>query len=157
MALETGINAPDFKGITDEEKEVTLDDLKGKWTVLYFYPKDNTPGCTKEACSFRDLNEEIQEEGARVYGVSPDSVKSHKNFKEKHNLNFPLISDPEKDILQKYDAYGEKKMFGKTKMGVIRSTYIIDPEGEIKAKWSNVKVKDHTEKVLDKLKKLKGE
>lgn len=157
MALEEGTKAPEFKGITGEGKEVTLDDLKGKWTVLYFYPKDNTPGCTKEACSFRDFNKDIQDMGAQVFGVSPDSEESHKNFKEKHDLNFPLIADPDKDILEKFDAYGEKTMFGKTKMGVIRTTYIIDPEGEIQAKWSNVKVNGHTEKVLEKLKKLKGE
>ncbi len=159
MPLEEGQKAPEFclSGITPEGKEETicLSDLlkSNKYVILYFYPKDNTPGCTTEACDFRD-NINILADKAIVVGVSPDSIESHKKFREKYNLNFYLLSDPEKQVLQSYDAYGEKKMYGKTTVGVIRSTYIISPEGKIVKKWRNVKAKGHVPKVVEELEKL---
>lgn len=156
MALDQGIKAPEFKAKIDGDKEISLSDYKGKWVVLYFYPKDNTSGCTKEACSFRDNMDIITELGAKVIGVSKDSLKSHDNFKTKHNLNFNLISDPEKEIHELYDVLGEKKMYGKTYMGTIRTTYLINPDGDIANVWSKVKVAGHTEDVIAKLKELKG-
>ncbi len=159
--LKEGDRAPDFclKGLTPdgEEKEICLKDLlsEGKYLILYFYPKDNTPGCTTEACDFRD-NLNAVADRAVVAGVSPDSVNSHKKFKEKYDLNFYLLSDPDKKVLQVYDAYGEKKMYGKTTVGVIRSTYIISPEGKIVKKWKNVKAKGHVAKVIEELQKIVG-
>ena len=159
MPIEEGQKAPDFclYGLTPEgeEKEICLKDLlkEGKYVVLYFYPKDNTPGCTTEACDFRDNLNAIGDK-AVVVGVSPDSIESHKKFKEKYNLNFYLLSDKEKKVLQEYDAYGEKKMYGKTTVGVIRSTYIISPDGKIVKKWRNVKAKGHVAKVVEELEKL---
>lgn len=156
MALETGIKAPDFSAKINGGKEISLNDHKGKWVVLYFYPKDNTSGCTKEACSFKDNMSDITDHDAVVLGVSKDSVKSHENFIAKHNLNFDLISDTEQEILKLYDVLGEKKMYGKTYMGTIRTTYLIDPEGVIRYVWNKVKVAGHTEEVIEKLKELKG-
>ncbi len=156
MALEAGIKAPDFTAPINGGKEISLSDYKGKWVVLYFYPKDNTSGCTKEACSFKDNMDEITKYDAVVLGVSKDSVKSHENFIAKHNLNFDLISDKEQEILKLYDVLGEKKMYGKTYMGTIRTTYLIDPEGTIREVWSKVKVAGHTEDVIKKLEELKG-
>ncbi|ACO04929.1 MAG TPA: peroxiredoxin [Persephonella sp.] len=159
--VKEGDKAPDFclEGLDPEgnEKEVCLKDLlsEGKYLVLYFYPKDNTPGCTTEACDFRD-NLNVIGDKAVVAGVSPDSIKSHKKFKEKYGLNFYLLSDPEKNVLQLYDAYGEKKMYGKVTKGVIRSTYIISPEGKIVKKWKNVKAKGHVQKVVEELERLIG-
>ena len=159
--LKEGDRAPDFclKGLTPdgEEKDICLKDLlsEGKYLILYFYPKDNTPGCTTEACDFRD-NLNAVADRAVVAGVSPDSVNSHKKFKEKYDLNFYLLSDPDKKVLQVYDAYGEKKMYGKTTVGVIRSTYIISPEGKIVKKWKNVKAKGHVAKVIEELQKIVG-
>ncbi|RUM59279.1 MAG: peroxiredoxin [Persephonella sp.] len=157
--LSEGMKAPDFclNGLTPEgeEKEVCLKELldKGKYIILYFYPKDNTPGCTTEACDFRD-NLNVLSDKAIVVGVSPDSVNSHKKFKEKYNLNFYLLSDPDKKVLEQYDAYGEKKSYGKITKGVIRSTYIIDPEGNIVKKWRNVKAKGHVAKVVETFNKI---
>jgi len=159
--LEEGMKAPDFclDGLTPDgdEKNICLKELlsEGKYLILYFYPKDNTPGCTTEACDFRDNLNAIGEK-AVVAGVSPDSIKSHKNFKEKYNLNFYLLSDPDKKVLEAYDAYGEKKMYGKITKGVIRSTYIISPDGKIVKKWRNVKAKGHVAKVIETLDKLIG-
>ena len=150
--LKEGKKAPDFclKGIDEKgnEKEFCLKDFKGKKIVLYFYPRDNTPGCTKEACDFRDNMARIKRKGAIVLGISPDSINSHKKFKEKHGLSFPLLSDPDKKIAEKYGAYGEKKMYGKVKKGIIRSTFIIDEEGKIIKAFYNVKVKGHVDEVL---------
>ncbi len=153
--LKEGDKAPDFclKGIDEkgEEKEFCLKDFLGKKVVLYFYPKDNTPGCTQEACDFRDNIERIKEKGAVVLGVSPDSINSHKKFFEKYGLNFPLLSDPDKKVAESYGAYGEKKMYGKVTKGIIRSTFIIDEEGKIKKAFYNVKVKGHVDKVIENL------
>lgn len=156
MALNVGDKAPDFIGAIDENKNLSLKDLKGKWFVLYFYPKDNTSGCTKEACSFRDNMEEITKSGVEVIGVSPDSLKSHNNFKAKYDLNFHLIADPEKTICNAYDILGEKSMYGKKYIGVIRTTYIIDDKGIIRQVFSNVKVDGHVEEVIKAIKKLKN-
>jgi peroxiredoxin Q/BCP len=155
MALNVGDKAPNFTGAIDENNNLSLKDLKGKWFVLYFYPKDNTSGCTKEACSFRDNMEEITKSGVEVIGVSPDSVKSHNNFKTKFNLNFHLIADPDKTICNAYDIMGEKSMYGKKYLGVIRTTYIIDAKGIIRKVFSNVKVDGHVDEVINAIKELK--
>ena len=154
--LKEGDKAPDFclKGIDEkgEEREFCLKDFRGEKLILYFYPKDDTPGCTTEACDFRDNLSQLNSIGIRVVGVSPDSVNSHKKFKEKYNLNFTLLSDPDHSVASAYGAYGEKKMYGKTKMGIIRSTFLIDEEGRLQKAWYNVKAKGHVEKILKELK-----
>ena len=129
--LQIGDKAPDFKGIDQNGKAVTLGDFAGKRLVLYFYPKDNTPGCTDEACSLRDGWSELRAKGFEVLGVSADSEASHQKFIEKHSLPFNLIADTEKVILEAYNAWGEKSMYGKKYMGVIRKTYVIDGNGNI--------------------------
>ena len=134
--------------------EICLRDLKGKWIVLYFYPKDNTPGCTTEAKEFSNLLDEFEKLGAVVIGISPDSPKKHSNFIEKHNLTITLLSDTEKEVLKAYGAWGKKKMYGKEYEGVIRSTFIINPEGEIVKEYKNVRAKGHATKVLEDLKNL---
>ncbi len=153
--VKEGDKAPDFclKGIDEkgEEKEFCLKDFRGSKLILYFYPKDNTPGCTTEACDFRDNLNRLVSIGYKVVGVSPDSVSSHKKFREKYNLNFPLLSDPDKKVAEAYGAYGEKKMYGKVTKGIIRSTYLIDEEGRIAKVWHNVKAKGHVEKILKEL------
>lgn len=157
--LKEGDKAPDFclPGLTPEgeEREICLKDLlsEGKYLVLYFYPKDDTPGCTREASDFRDNFNRIGDK-AVVAGVSPDSIESHRKFKEKYNLNFYLLSDVEKKVLKAYDAYGIKKMYGKEREGVIRSTYIIAPDGTVVKKWRNVRVKGHVDKVIEELERL---
>ena len=154
--LKEGDKAPDFclKGIDErgEEKEFCLKDFRGERLILYFYPKDDTPGCTTEACDFRDNLSQLNSLGIKVVGVSPDSVNSHKKFREKYNLNFTLLSDPDHSVASAYGAYGEKKMYGKTKMGIIRSTFLIDEEGRLQKAWYNVKAKGHVEKILKELK-----
>lgn len=153
--LKEGDKAPDFclKGIDEkgEEKEFCLKDFKGEKVILYFYPKDNTPGCTTEACDFRDNMNVLANMGYTVLGVSPDSVNSHKKFKEKYDLNFILLSDPDKSVAESYGAFGEKKMYGKVTKGIIRSTFLIDEDGNIARAWYNVKAKGHVEKVLKEL------
>ena len=143
-------------------KIVKLSDYKGKWVILYFYPKDNTSGCTKEALDFTSLKEEFSKLDAEIIGISPDSSASHLKFTEKHNLTITLLSDPDKQVMKKFGAWGLKKNYGKEYEGVIRSTFVISPEGEIAASWSKVKVRvkrktgevKHAEKVLEKLKEL---
>jgi peroxiredoxin Q/BCP len=134
--------------------EICLRDLKGKWIVLYFYPKDNTPGCTTEAKEFSELLDEFEKSGAIVIGISPDSPKKHCNFIEKHNLTITLLSDTEKEVLKAYGAWGKKKVCGRECEGVIRSTFIINPEGEIVKEYKNVRAKGHAAKVLENLKEL---
>jgi len=155
--LKINDNSPDFSGITAFGETISNKDFLGKWLVVYFYPKDNTSGCTKEACSFRDGMEEITKLGAVVIGISPDSPSSHKKFIEKHNLNFHLISDESKVICQKFFALGEKSMYGKKYIGVIRSTFIISPDGVIK--YANYKVKpdNHAQEIIEELKKLQND
>jgi peroxiredoxin Q/BCP len=132
-----------------------LEKYQGKWLVLYFYPKDDTPGCTREACSFRDLGAEFSKHGAIIVGVSRDDGKSHDAFKKKYELPFELLSDPELKLHKAYGAYGEKTIYGKTSMGVIRTTVLIDPKGKVVKTWPNVNVDGHVEKVLAELEKHK--
>lgn len=139
-----------LQGIDAEgnEKEYSLADFKGEKFILYFYPKDNTSGCTQEACDFRDnLNRWTTR--AQVIGVSPDSIKSHHKFQENYSLNFPLLSDSEHKLAEFFGAWGEKSMYGRKYMGIIRSTFIINPDGEVEKSWSKVKVKGHVDEVLE--------
>jgi peroxiredoxin Q/BCP len=147
MALSIGDSAPDFTAPTDDG-EVSLKSLRGKTVVLYFYPKDNTSGCTREACDFRDSHRKFTRKDVVVLGVSPDSVKSHQGFKTKHELNFPLVSDPERTIANAYGVFKEKTMYGKKVMGIERTTFVIDPKGKIAAIYPKVKVDGHVEAVL---------
>ena len=146
--LDVGTKAPDFTLPADGGGEVTLSDYQGKKVVLYFYPKDDTSGCTTEACGFRDDYSEILATGAVVLGVSPDPVKSHDKFKLKYSLPFALLSDVDHEVAEAYGAWGEKKMYGRTYMGILRSTFIIDEEGKIIKVFPKVKVKDHSQEVL---------
>lgn len=149
--LQTGVQAPAFKGINQKGEIISLTDFKGKKVILYFYPKDNTPGCTAEACSLNDKNQYFLEKGIIVIGVSADSVQSHVKFIEKYDLSFNLIADTEKEILQAYEAWGEKKNYGKTYMGVIRTTYVISEEGVIEAVFPKVDTKTHAEQIIKAL------
>ncbi len=155
--IEVGEMAPDFCLPNQDETEICLRDLRGKWVVLYFYPKDNTPGCTKEAIDFSEHLPDFNELDTVILGVSPDSPKKHRNFIEKKNLKITLLSDENKEVLEKYGVWQLKKMYGREYMGVVRTTYLIDPEGKVAARWDKVKVKGHAEKVKEKLKELKGE
>jgi peroxiredoxin Q/BCP len=146
--LQEGTIAPDFTLLTDGGGEVTLSDYRGKKVVLYFYPKDDTPGCTTEACSFRDDYSRIIAAGAAVLGVSPDSVKSHDKFKLKYQLPFALLSDPDHQVAEMYGAWGEKTMYGKSYMGILRSTFIIDEQGKILKVFPKVVPKEHSQEVL---------
>ncbi len=150
-ALGEGNKAPDFALKDDNGGTVRLSALKGKTVVLYFYPKDDTPGCTKEACSFRDGFGEIQKKGAVVLGVSPDSVDSHKKFKEKFHLNFPLLSDDEKKVVNAYGVWKQKALYGRKYMGVERTTFVIGADGKIRKIFPKVKVDGHYEEVLAEL------
>jgi peroxiredoxin Q/BCP len=140
--------APQFSGSDQNGNSVSLSSFTGKKIVLYFYPKDNTPGCTAEACSLRDNYEELLKKGFVVLGVSPDSDKSHKGFAEKHNLPFPLVADPDKKIMTAYGAYGEKVMYGKKVTGVIRTTFIIDEKGIIEKVIKKVDTKEHAGQIF---------
>ena len=146
--LQEGIQAPNFTLEADDGQTVSLADYRSRNVVLYFYPKDDTPGCTTEACNFRDDYSEIAAAGAIVVGVSPDPVKSHVTFKGKYSLPFPLLSDPDHKVAELYGAWGEKKMYGKSYMGIIRSTLIIDREGKIAKVFPKVSPKDHSQEVL---------
>ena len=146
--LKEGDQAPNFTLKNEQDQDITLGDFKGKKVVLYFYPKDNTPGCTKEACSFRDVYDDILDAGAVVIGVSKDSASLHQKFKEKHNLPFYLLSDPDHSVIESYGSWQEKKMFGKTSMGIVRSTFIIDENGIIIKTYEKVKPDQHGEEVL---------
>ena len=150
--LDVGTKAPDFTLPADGGGEVTLSDYQGKKVVLYFYPKDDTSGCTTEACGFRDDYSEILATGAVVLGVSPDPVKSHDKFKLKYSLPFALLSDVDHEVAEAYGAWGEKKMYGRTYMGIIRSTYVIDEEGTIAKVFPKVTPKGHSQQVLEVLK-----
>jgi len=152
--VEEGQRAPAFHLPADEGGKVRLSDLKGSPVVLYFYPKDDTPGCTREACAFRDQSDELKELGALVLGVSPDSVESHMRFRAKHQLNFPLLSDANHQVAEKYGAWREKSMYGKTALGIQRSTFLIDRQGKVAKVWKNVRVDGHAEHVLDALREL---
>jgi len=149
--MKVGQKAPDFTVLDDSGRKVKLSDFKGKKVVLYFYPKDDTPGCTKEACSFRDGIDAITKTGAIVLGVSPDSVDSHKKFKSKFDLNFPLLADPDKKVVEAYGTWKEKSMYGRKYMGVERTTFIIDEDGKISHIFPQVKVDGHYDEVLKAL------
>ncbi|MBN2379872.1 thioredoxin-dependent thiol peroxidase [candidate division WOR-3 bacterium] len=149
--IEIGKKAPDFTLKDESGEEVKLSDMKGKWVVLYFYPKDNTPGCTTEALQFTEHAADFAKMNARVLGISADSCESHQRFMVKHDLKVKLLSDPEHEVLEKYWAWGEKKMYGKTFLGIQRSTVLIDPEGKIALHWPNVKAKGHAAQVKEKL------
>ncbi len=147
--LATGDKAPDFTLTSDKDEEISLSNFFGKSNVIvYFYPKDNTPGCTNEACSFRDSIETIEAKDTVVIGISPDSIKSHQNFIGKYNLNFTLLSDPEHEVAEKYGVWAEKKMYGRTYFGIIRSTFIINKQGLIQKSFYKVKVDGHVEEVM---------
>ena len=148
MALNVGDPAPDFSLPNAEGKVYSLADLKGQRIVLYFYPRDNTPGCTKEACAFRDHYDQYQAAGAVVLGVSTDNAKSHTRFAEKHNLPFPLLIDEEGKVAEAYGSYGLKKMYGKEYMGITRSTYVIGPDGKLEKIYLKVKPAEHPVEVL---------
>ncbi len=152
MSVEEGKAAPAFALSNADGRKIALKDLKGKNVILYFYPKDDTPGCTKEACGFRDLWKDIQNTGAVVLGVSPDDADSHRKFALKYKLPFDLLSDPDKKVMAKYGAWGEKMMYGKKTTGVIRSTVWIGPDGKVRKHWKRVaKAADHPAKVLQAL------
>jgi len=146
--LTEGMPAPKFEGKDQNGNTIKLSNYTGKKVVLYFYPKDNTPGCTAEACSLRDNYKELLKKGFVVLGVSPDTEKSHKGFAEKFDLPFPLIADPEKKILTAYGAYGEKVMYGKKVTGVIRTTFIIDEKGKIEKVIKKVDTKEHAPQIF---------
>lgn len=151
---EIGSPAPSFTLASDSGEEVTLSDLKGSPVILYFYPRDDTPGCTKEACSFRDASQELQELGAIVLGVSPDDVASHVKFRDKYQLNFPLLADPDHRVAEQYGAWREKNMYGKQSLGIQRSTFLIDAQGTVAQVWKRVKVDGHDRQVLEAVKGL---
>ncbi len=154
--LNVGDVVPDFCLPNQDEEEICLRDLKGKWIVLYFYPKDNTPGCSTEAQDFTAALKDFEKLNAIVLGVSPDSPKKHRNFIEKKDLKITLLSDEEKELCKTFGCWQLKKFMGKEYMGVVRSTYIIDPDGKIAAKWEKVKVKGHVEEVKKKLEELQS-
>lgn len=152
--IEVGEKAPAFTLPDDQGTKVKLADLKGKPVVLYFYPRDDTPGCTKEACAFRDRYDELKQLGVSLLGVSPDTAASHSTFREKYDLPFPLLVDENHAIAEKYGAWREKNLYGKKSMGIQRSTYLIDTQGKVAAVWKRVKVDGHDEQVIEAVKKL---
>lgn len=152
--LEPGQKAPAFTLTADDGSKVRLSDYAGKPVVLYFYPKDDTPGCTKEACAFRDAQAPLKKAGAVVLGVSADDVVSHAKFRDKYKLNFPLLADTDHKVAEKYGAWREKNMYGKISMGIQRSTYLIDATGKIAQVWKRVQVDGHDEQVLAALKDM---
>ena len=146
--LKEGDQASDFSLLSSDRGTVSLKGLKGKSVVLYFYPKDDTPGCTKEACDFRDLRKKFQTVGAEIYGVSFDNIDSHKKFITKYKLPFPLLSDSDKSVAQAYGAYKKKFLYGNSFLGIERTTFVIDPQGKIKKIFLKVRVDGHAEEVL---------
>lgn len=149
--LETGTTAPDFTLPDQNGKNHSLKEYRGKKVILYFYPKDNTPGCTKQACGYSALLPQIEEKGAIVLGVSKDSVVSHKRFEEKQNLSITILSDPERKVIEAYDVWKEKKNYGKVSMGVVRTTYLIDEQGIIVKSNDKVKAAEDPENMLQEL------
>ena len=149
MELKEGMKAPLFKGTDQDGKEISLSDFAGKKVILYFYPKDNTPGCTAEACNLRDNYNVLVKRGFSVIGVSPDSEKSHKGFAGKYSLPFPLIADTSKKIMNDFGVWGEKKMYGRSYFGVIRTTFIIDEKGIVEKIISRVNTSGHTEQIFE--------
>ncbi|MCA9050128.1 MAG: thioredoxin-dependent thiol peroxidase [Planctomycetaceae bacterium] len=154
---EEGSKAPAFSLKATDGTTVKLSELKGSPVVLYFYPKDDTPGCTREACAFRDRSTDLSRLGAKVFGVSPDSVESHQKFTTKFDLNFPLLADPDHKVAEKYGAWREKKQYGRTYMGIQRSTFLIDASGMIFKVWKSVKVDGHDAKVIEAIEQMSAE
>jgi peroxiredoxin Q/BCP len=154
MALNEGDKAPDFTLTTDGGGKVQLSKLKGKKVVVYFYPKDDTPGCTRESCDFRDGHPKFSKEGVEIIGISKDSAESHDKFKAKYDLNFTLAADPDLAAIKAYDVWKEKNMYGKKSMGVERSTFLIDESGKLVRAWRKVKVEGHAEEVLAAAKEI---
>lgn len=146
--LKEGDQAPEFKGVDQDGNPISLDDFKGHKLVLYFYPKDSTPGCTSQACNLRDNYDYLLKNGYKVVGVSADNEKSHKKFIDKHELPFPLIADTEKEIIKSYDVWAPKKFMGKEFLGIIRTTFVIDEDGKIEEIIGKVKTKDHTNQII---------
>jgi peroxiredoxin Q/BCP len=155
--LKEGTKAPGFSAASSEGGEVSLEGLRGRVVVLYFYPKDDTPGCTKEACSFRDAESDMRKLGAVVLGVSKDGLDSHDKFKAKYHLNFPLLSDPDGKIIAAYGVWKDKSIFGHTALGIVRSTFVIDRDGIVRKAWYGVKVDGHSDEVLAAVRTLAGE
>jgi peroxiredoxin Q/BCP len=153
--LEEGSKAPTFTLTADDGSKIKLAELKGSPVVLYFYPADDTPGCTREACAFRDRSAELKKLGAKIFGISPDDVASHVKFKGKYKLNFPLLADADHQVAEKFGAWREKNMYGNKKMGIVRSTFLIGPDGAIKKVWRSVKLDGHDAAVIEALKELK--
>jgi peroxiredoxin Q/BCP len=150
---QVGQPAPDFTLPSTDDTDVTLSGFKGKQAVvLYFYPRDDTPGCTAEACSFRDLRALFNQNGAEILGVSPDTIKSHKKFREKFHLSFPLLADADHAVAERYGVWQQKKFMGRQYMGIARTTFVINKDGNIQAVFPNVKVEGHADKVLEALK-----
>lgn len=154
MKIKTGQVAPDFQAPDQEGKVHALSDSRGKWTLVYFYPKDDTGGCTKEACSIRDMIPHFKKLKLQIFGVSVDSVKSHKKFEKKYGLPFTLISDEDKKIVKAYGVWGKKKFWGREYMGTLRTSFLIDPKGKIAKIYEKVDPETHAEEVLADLKKL---
>ena len=154
--LEVGTVVPDFCLPNQDEEEICYRDIKGKWIVLYFYPKDNTPGCTTQACDFTEAEPDFSRLDAIILGVSPDSPKKHRNFIEKKELKITLLADEEKELCNTFGIWQLKKFMGKEYMGVVRSTFIISPEGKISALWTKVRVKEHVTQVKEKLQALQA-
>lgn len=152
--LQVGDQAPGFTLLSDAGREVSLDDYRGKKVVLYFYPKDMTPTCTEQACQFRDRHQAFRDAGAEVVGISPDGAERHARFRDKHDLNFPLLADPNRTVAEAYGVWQLKKMYGREYMGIVRSTFLIDEKGTIAAIWRNVRLKGHLDRVLEELEKM---
>ena len=155
--LELGTKAPEFCLPNQDDEEICLRDIKGRWIVLYFYPKDNTPGCTTQACGFTEALPDFTALEAMILGVSPDSPKKHRSFIEKKSLKITLLADEEKELCGLYNVWQLKKFMGKEYMGVVRSTFIINPAGEIAAVWTKVRVKNHVAEVKERLEALQQE
>jgi len=150
--MDVNDKAPDFSLLDQDENKVSLKDFRGKTVVLYFYPREDTPGCTKESCEFRDTDKQIQKVGAVILGISADTPKAQKKFQEKYHLPFTLLADTEKKVINAFGVYKEKNMYGKKVMGIARTTFIIGPDGKIKHVFNKVKPEGHAEQVLEYLK-----
>jgi thioredoxin-dependent peroxiredoxin len=154
QGIKIGNKAPKLGAIDEDGARCEVADLAGQWVAVYFYPKDDTPGCTTEACEFSSDLADFEKLGATVVGISPDTPESHRKFRSKHGLTMKLLSDPDHQVLERYGAWGEKSMYGRTYQGVIRSTVLIDPEGRVAYQWSKVKPAGHAEEVRTKLAEL---
>jgi peroxiredoxin Q/BCP len=151
MALDIGDFAPDFTLLSDQHESISLSAQRGKNVVLYFYPKNNTPGCTREACDFRDTFTQLEQHNTVVFGISRDNPNSHQKFKQKHQLSFTLLADSNGDVCRAYDVIRKKSLFGNTFLGIQRATFLIDPAGKLRAIWRKVKVNGHSKQVLNEI------